>query len=140
MYSALQIDGVFTTLCLKKYIFQVHLAICNNITLKLLENVPSDEHYSLKIVRTFLKFQSGNNSLLHVSSSMGSLDTFNESDTLDPSGQKSFYKTSRPSILLPILGCAFLLIIYITCGAAFVSDTQNIDFRYLLPYKLFTVD
>ena len=52
----MQIDGVFTTLCLKKYIFQVHLAVCNNITLKLLENVPSDEHYSLKIVRTFLKF------------------------------------------------------------------------------------
>ena len=79
---------------------------------------------------TFYAFQSGNSSILHVSSSMGSLDTFNESDGLNPSGQNTFYNNkSRPSILLPILGCGFLLVIYITCGAAFIADTQNINFR-----------
>ena len=70
--------------------------------------------------------QAGNN-VLHVSPSIGSLDTFNESDVL-MSGQQEIYN-GKPSIVLPMLGCIFLLILYITCGAAFVADTQNIEFR-----------
>ena len=56
----------------EKYIFQVHLAVCNNITLKLLENVPSDEHYSLKNVRTFLKFVIVANNILDESIELSS--------------------------------------------------------------------
>ena len=70
--------------------------------------------------------QAGNN-VLHVSPSIGSIDTLNESEVL-MSSQKEIYK-GKPSIVLPILGCICLLILYITCGAAFVADTQNIEFR-----------
>ena len=70
--------------------------------------------------------QTGSN-VLHISSSIGSLNTYNDSDGILGSTDAHYEK---PSIFVPLLGCITLLLLYITCGAASIADTQNIEFRY----------
>ena len=61
---------------------------------------------------------------------MGSLNTCIQSPNDGLVSNRDLHASSdRPSVMIPILGCMCLLTLYITCGAAFVADTQNIDFR-----------
>ena len=80
----------------------------------------------LLIFLNFRVLQAGSN-VLHISSSMGSLDTYNESEGLITAQEQ--FEGGKPSIFISIIGCVCLLVLYITCGAAFVADTQNIEFR-----------
>ena len=76
----------------------------------------------------FIFLLQAGNSLLRVSTSMGSLCTFSESGALIGNRSSVYDYSGKPSVIIPILGCVSLLVLYITCGAAFVADTQNIDF------------
>ena len=55
------------------------------------------------------------------------MNTYNDSDGILGSTEAHYEK---PSIFVPLLGCITLLLLYITCGAASIADTQNIEFRY----------